>query len=257
MSNLSQFQLLLISLIFGMFSSLNPALTEIYSFFHTYTFKTTKRFSEIFLRVLFFDLGLLVTFIFLGMFVIISSNLINLDFHSNIIIYAFMFLVGVYLVNCGFEFAELPFLPKAYIQQQISRFVALGFVGSFFLGFLLSLLRFFRIAPLLILILHQIFKSNNLESIFAILSFILGIIIPHVLLLGFSSQNYFKRLRWNRFLRVLTWTGSGFLVCGVSIFYVIKELQSKTIEASQLYFVLATFLIILLLSGFTLGFFKK
>jgi len=177
---------LLLSFSLGLFSGFSPCLMAILTFILAYGASSHNvNVRESFLKVLSFSLGLLFSYMTIGILLLLLTSSFEISPFQQVLRWIFaaiMILAGLSLIfPLNLNFTK-PFI-RSFAEKHSSQIL-----GLFLLGALFSLVKLPCATPFLLILLANIVFRGDLMSTVSLLLFNLGLIIP-ILTVGLIGAN--------------------------------------------------------------------
>ena len=186
---------LLLSFSLGLFSGFSPCLMAILTFILAYGASShSVRVRESFLKVLSFSLGLLFSYMTIGIILLLLTFSFEISPFQQVlkwVVAATMVLIGLNLIfPLNLNFTK-PFI-RRFAEKHSTQIL-----GLFLLGALFSLVKLPCATPFLLILLTNIVFQGDLMSIASLMLFNLGLIIPILIvgLIGANSAETARKIR--------------------------------------------------------------
>ncbi|MDR7666368.1 cytochrome c biogenesis protein CcdA [Methanosarcina sp. Z-7115] len=159
----------------GFLAGLSPCLMAILGFLLSFTAGTSSSTKNGMLRAMVFGLGLVSSYIVLG--------LCLLSFRKSIpSLESFSYITGIIIILIGLNLLEILKSPVAlenYFRNSVRRYAS-TFGGIFFLGILFSFVKVPCTTPMLLVLLNKTITSGTVNNLILLLSFSAGVLTPFI-----------------------------------------------------------------------------
>lgn len=177
----------------GLFAGFSPCLMAILGFLLSFTAGTSSSTKNGMIRAIVFGLGLVSSYIVLGMCL--------LSFRKSIpSLEGFSYITGIIIIFIGLNLLGILKSPVAlddYFQNSAKKYaVTLG--GVFFLGILFSFIKVPCTAPMLLVLLNKTITRGTVNNLALLLAFSTGVLTPFIgvgLIGGYSLSKQIRSYR--------------------------------------------------------------
>lgn len=209
---------LLLTFSLGLFAGFSPCLMAILTFILAYGASSHDiNVKDKFLKVFSFSLGLIFTYILMGILFLFLSFSFNISPLQKILAWmvgAIMILIGLSLI-----FPLNLNVTKPFVRRFAEKY-SYHMFGLFSLGVLFSLVKLPCATPFLIIVLADIVFHGSLAGILSLFLFNLGLIIPllSISLVGVNSVKIAEKIRrsYGRYIKII----SGIILIIVALYYI-------------------------------------
>lgn len=159
----------------GLFAGFSPCLMAILGFLLSFTAGTSSSTKNGMVRAVIFGLGLVSSYIVLGLCLLsFKKSIPSLE--------GFSYITGIIIILIGLNLIEILKSPVAldnYFQNSVRRYAGtLG--GIFFLGILFSFVKVPCTAPMLLVLLNKTITSGTANNLILLLAFSAGVLTPFI-----------------------------------------------------------------------------
>lgn len=247
----------------GFFSSLSPCLLAVLSFIIAYTVGSGSKALTIFLKSIFFGLGITGTYMVMAIAFITAGAAIpqNLMFYLALMGASIVFFLGLNLINSGLNIVELPLSKKSFGQKMTKKLVlSYGLAGVFLLGMIFAVINIPCAAIILPILIDEALHGTTYTATLKVLLYGVGLIVPFAIIggVGALTTNIARDMRWNPKVRFFGWVVMGSVIVGVS-FYLLYQgfLLVETVTTQYILYSILAYAIIMFIAGYAYGKWKK
>lgn len=247
----------------GFFSSFSPCLLAVLSFIIAYTAGTSKKSITILLKSIFFGLGITASYVLVAILFLKLGQAIPDAYKYLISLFGAIvtFVLGLNLLNSGFDLVDLPITTKHFAQKMTNKFaLSYGLLGVFILGMIFSVIKLPCAAIILPLLIDEAVTGSNASAFLKVTFYGLGVIIPFIVIgiVGAFTKNVARDMRWNPKVRFFGWVVVGGIVIAISFWLIIEGFQVvQTVTTEYILYTILSFAITMFIVGFAYGKWKK
>lgn len=247
----------------GFFSSFSPCLLAVLSFIIAYTAGTSKKSITILLKSIFFGLGITFSYVLVAIMFLKLGQAIPDAYKYLISLFGAVitFVLGLNLLNSGFDLVELPITTKHFAQKMTHKFaLSYGLLGVFILGMIFSVIKLPCAAIILPLLIDEAVTGSNASAFLKVTFYGLGVLIPFIFigLFGAFTKNVARDMRWNPKIRFFGWVVVGGIVIAISFWLLVQGFDVvETVTTEYILYTILSFAITMFIVGFTYGKWKK
>ena len=247
----------------GFFSSFSPCLLAVLSFIIAYTAGTSKKSITILLKSIFFGLGITFSYVLVAILFLKMGQAIPDAYKYLISLFGALitFVLGLNLLNSGFDLVDLPITTKHFAQKMTNKFaLSYGLAGVFFLGMIFSVIKLPCAAIILPLLIDEAVTGSNASAFLKVTFYGLGVIIPFIVIgiVGAFTKNVARDMRWNPKVRFFGWVVVGGIVIAISFWLILQGFQVvQTVTTQYILYTIISFAITMFIVGFAYGKWKK
>ncbi len=159
----------------GLFAGFSPCLMAILGFLLSFTAGTSNSTKNSMMRATVFGLGLVTSYIVLGLFL--------LSFRRSIpILEGFSYLAGIIIILIGLNLLGIfnsPVVMDNYFRNSARKYVG-TLSGVFFLGVLFSFVKVPCTAPMLLVLISKTITNGTVSDLTMLLAFSAGVLTPFI-----------------------------------------------------------------------------
>jgi len=247
----------------GFFSSFSPCLLAVLSFIIAYTAGTSKKALMILLKSIFFGLGITTAYVLVAIMFLKLGQAIPDTYAYLISLFGAIitFVLGLNLINSGFDLVELPITTKHFAQKMTHKFaLSYGLIGVFILGIIFSVIKLPCAAIILPLLIDEAITGSNASAFLKVTFYGLGVLIPFVAIgvVGAFTKNVARDLRWNPTVRFIGWVVVGLVVIIISFWLILQGFEVVgTVTTEYILYTIIAYAITMFIVGFAYGRWKK
>ncbi|MGB9928438.1 MAG: cytochrome c biogenesis protein CcdA [Methanosarcina sp.] len=194
----------------GLFAGFSPCLMAILGFLLSFTAGTSSNAKNGMVRAMVFGLGLVSSYIVLGMCLLsFRKSIPNLE--------SFSYITGIIVILIGLNLLGIlksPVVLDNYFQNSARKYAgSLG--GIFFLGILFSFVKVPCTAPMLLVLLNKTITNGTVNDLILLLAFSSGVLTPFIGVGLIGGYTLSKQVRSHRiYLKKISGSVLYFLVYG-------------------------------------------
>ncbi|NPV49773.1 MAG: cytochrome c biogenesis protein CcdA [Candidatus Methanofastidiosum sp.] len=247
----------------GFFSSFSPCLLAVLSFIIAYTAGTSKKSITILLKSIFFGLGITVSYVIVAIMFLKLGQAIPDAYKYLISLFGAVitFVLGLNLLNSGFDLVELPITTKHFAQKMTHKFaLSYGLIGVFILGMIFSVIKLPCAAIILPLLIDEAVTGSNASAFIKVAFYGLGVIIPFIAIgvVGAFTKNVARDMRWNPTVRFFGWVVVGAIVIIISFWLILQGFEVvEAVTTEYILYTILSYAITMFIVGFAYGKWKK
>lgn len=172
----------------------------ILGFILTYTAGTSNGVKDGMSRAMVFGLGLLTTYIFMGLYLVtMGKSFIGIKYAS-ILAGVISILIGLNMIGV----VNVPLKFDDYFKMSARRYVG-TWTGLFFLGVLFSVVKVPCSAPFLLVLVNNMLTTGTLNNILLLLTFSTGILTPFLAIGLIGGYTLSERVRsYRTYIKMLS-----------------------------------------------------
>ncbi|HOI77271.1 MAG TPA: cytochrome c biogenesis protein [Methanofastidiosum sp.] len=247
----------------GFFSSFSPCLLAVLSFIIAYTAGTSKKSITILLKSIFFGLGITFSYVLVAIMFLKLGQAIPDAYKYLISLFGAVitFVLGLNLLNSGFDLVELPITTKHFAQKMTHKFaLSYGLLGVFILGMIFSVIKLPCAAIILPLLIDEAVTGSNASAFLKVTFYGLGVIIPFIIIgvVGAFTKNVARDMRWDPKVRFFGWVVVGAIVIIISFWLIIQGFQVvEAVTTEYILYTIISYAITMFIVGFAYAKWKK
>lgn len=247
----------------GFFSSFSPCLLAVISFIIAYTAGTSKKALMILLKSIFFGLGITTAYVIVAILFLKLGQAIPPTYTYLISLFGAIitFVMGLNLLNSGFDLVELPITTKHFAQKMTHKFaLSYGLLGVFILGLIFSIIKLPCAAIILPLLIDEAITGTSASAFFKVAFYGLGVLIPFVVIgvVGAFTKNVARDLRWSPTVRFFGWVVIGVVVIIISFWLILQGFEVVgNVTTEYILYTIISYAITMFIVGFAYGRWKK
>jgi len=247
----------------GFFSSFSPCLLAVLSFIIAYTVGTSKKSITILLKSISFGLGITFSYVLVAIMFLKLGQAIPDAYKYLISLFGAIitFVLGLNLLNSGFDLVELPITTKHFAQKMTHKFaLSYGLLGVFFLGMIFSVIKLPCAAIILPLLIDEAVTGSNASAFLKVTFYGLGVIIPFIAIgvVGAFTKNVARDMRWDPKVRFFGWVVVGAIVIIISFWLILQGFQVvENVTTEYILYTIISYAITMFIVGFAYAKWKK
>jgi cytochrome c biogenesis protein CcdA len=247
----------------GFFSSFSPCLLAVLSFIIAYTAGTSKKSITILLKSIFFGLGITTSYVLVAIMFLKLGQAIPDAYKYLISLFGAIitFVLGLNLLNSGFDLVELPITTKNFAQRMTHKFaLSYGLIGVFILGMIFSVIKLPCAAIILPLLIDEAVTGSNASAFVKVAFYGLGVIVPFIVIgiVGAFTKNVARDMRWNPKIRFFGWVVVGAIVIAISFWLILQGFQVvESVTTEYILYTIISYAITMFIVGYAYGKWKK
>ncbi len=247
----------------GFFSSFSPCLLAVLSFIIAYTVGTSKKSITILLKSISFGLGITFSYVLVAIIFLKLGQAIPDAYKYLISLFGAIitFVLGLNLLNSGFDLVDLPITTKHFAQKMTHKFaLSYGLLGVFFLGMIFSVIKLPCAAIILPLLIDEAVTGSNASAFLKVTFYGLGVIVPFIVIgaVGAFTKNVARDMRWDPKVRFFGWIVVGAIVIIISFWLILQGFQVvETVTTEYILYTIISYAITMFIVGFTYAKWKK